>query len=115
MSDQEQPTGTLDTDATGTGTANTGTTAASPIAPQGPAPAALDRWDIFLFAIIGGLGGHALRLLTTIESLEGRLATSLAVGILAACAGFLATWARRDMPARLALNLGLTALLAIGT
>ncbi|WP_417488646.1 hypothetical protein [Maricaulis sp.] len=98
MSDQEQPTG--DT---------------APTPARRTTPAVLDRWDILLFALIGGLGGYALRLLGTTDELEGRLVMSLAVGILAACAGFLAAWARRAIPARLALSLGLTALLAIAT
>ncbi|WP_417493526.1 hypothetical protein [Maricaulis sp.] len=95
--------------------ASAGMPGTAPAATVRRATAALDRWDILLFALIGGLGGHALRLLATVDGLEGRLVTALAVGILAACASFLVTWARQAIPARLALSLGLTALLAIGT
>jgi hypothetical protein len=82
----------------------------------GPPPASLDRWDMLLLALIGGLCGYGFYALIEFnESIDDRLTAPLFVWVITGAASISVSWARSAMPARLGLALGLMALIGLVT
>ncbi|WP_417469908.1 DUF4153 domain-containing protein [Maricaulis sp.] len=94
-------------------------TGPEPIGAAGAAAAdsaLLDRWDLALLALVGGLSGYGFySLVQNSEAPDPRLVLALSICLIAGAASFSVAWARRAMAARLALTLCLTALTGIVT
>lgn len=83
---------------------------------QTPPAAPLDRWDLALLALVGGLCGYVFYwLIQNHESIDDRLTGALGVYLVVGAASFAVCWAREAMPARLVLILCITALTGIVT
>ena len=83
---------------------------------QNPPASPLDRWDLALLALIGGLSGYGFyTLIQYNDSLDDRLSGALGVYLVVGAASFSVCWARRAMAARIVLTLIITALTGIVT